>query len=428
MSQTIEQLLRSLSTSEKRFAKRLHVYMICKVGLAMNECGTKSSENLHKESYDNYIKMAKSVDLASESLVKMMMVDAPREQAVPNIRTYLEIVIKPNDVSRVWIKLLGFKSEFKNHWVPHYEARSGENTHEDPLDRVLKQVWAFRKNRSIKANNKKPSNKEKQKKLVSYGDAPDNLMQQEHLFPEVPAFLHVVKDHPFFHKNSAPSPAVARSANTTSSVSKALMSRAEQREQDRASKRARVSDKNQTTVKYEKFLDAQAAAAKEVAALSSRRLDMERRNADTKLDMEIIELGIKMGVDKTYLHEQFANVLKKRGVSDEASDEKKQEARDGDHPYPKTVAVDDGDTSVVDILTQEDSSEGSSNGKLSTNESGVKSSMFPTGKCCMGDDCKYPEMELRHKCPLCNEFVHTVGCSVPDKENDTFECKNCILK
>ena len=232
MSQTIEQLLRSLSTSEKRFAKRLYIYIICKVGLAMNECGTKSSENLHKESYSNYIKMVKSLDLDSESVVDMMMVDVPREQAVPNIRTYLEIVIKPTDVSRVWIKLLGFKSEFKNYWIPHYEPRSGENTHEDLLRRVLKHVWAFRKNRSIKASNSKAINKEKQKGLVSHGDAPDNLMQQEHLLPEVPAFLHVVKDHPFFHKNSASSPAVARSANTTSSVSKALMSRTEQREKE----------------------------------------------------------------------------------------------------------------------------------------------------------------------------------------------------
>ena len=107
----------ALTASETRFAKRLSPYIICKVGLAVNEGGTKQSSELHKESYDNYIKMASQNDLFSPKIVKKMMVSsAPRESALPGIKKLLlDVLNKPGDVSKIWTKLATLKSEFKNH-------------------------------------------------------------------------------------------------------------------------------------------------------------------------------------------------------------------------------------------------------------------------------------------------------------------------
>ena len=53
---------------------------------------------------------------------------------------------------------------------------------------------------------------------------------------------------------------------------------------------------------------------------------------------------------------------------------------------------------------------------------------FPVGKCCIGDRCRFPALELRkeHRCITCKKIVHLVGCSVPDDEvEDGYECLDC---
>ena len=103
----------ALTASETRFAKRLSPYIICKVGLAVNEGGTKQSSELHKESYDNYKKMASQIDLASAEIVKKMMVSStPRESALPGIKKHLLDVLNPGDVTRpldvlIFVHVLG---------------------------------------------------------------------------------------------------------------------------------------------------------------------------------------------------------------------------------------------------------------------------------------------------------------------------------
>ena len=49
-----------------------------------------------------------------------------------------------------------------------------------------------------------------------------------------------------------------------------------------------------------------------------------------------------------------------------------------------------------------------------------------TGKCCMGDLCTSPNMQLcpEHTCPKCNQIVHIL-CGVFDTNTDKFVCNRC---
>ena len=144
----------------------------------------------------------------------MMVKDLPRENALPSIRKYLKDAVKSakTNPAFVWNKLGHYKSEFRNHWMPHYDVNSGENDVNDaPLLRVLKHAWAFRRNRSIKTANRSSKHAHNEPQMqVTDADAPDTLLQDDQLFDEVPAFIHVAKDHPFFKKGSPPSVAAAR--------------------------------------------------------------------------------------------------------------------------------------------------------------------------------------------------------------------------
>lgn len=56
----------------------------------------------------------------------------------------------------------------------------------------------------------------------------------------------------------------------------------------------------------------------------------------------------------------------------------------------------------------------------------MASNRFPTGKCCLGDKCRFPNLELRkeHTCPACGGIVHIL-CGVYDDIIDKYVCFDC---
>ena len=68
------------------------------------------------------------------------------------------------------------KSEFVNHWLPHYKLKSGENEN-DAMERVRKHIWVHRNNRAIKNNNRRiDGNAEDTVSFKQWDEAPDGSM------------------------------------------------------------------------------------------------------------------------------------------------------------------------------------------------------------------------------------------------------------
>lgn len=218
-------------------------------------------------------------------------------------------------------------------------------------------------------------------------------------------------------KQSAPSSEVARTTEKDSTMTKTLKSRAEQRADELGAKRLKTMDKNKMAAKYEHFLDSQAKAAREVVALSADRLDME-----------VIQMGYTMGCNKELLDMHFAKLMRKRGMSltvDEKKtpgEEMKEKSKHGADGDDTVVVIEKDEESVVDLV-ENSSEEVGSDTMVGGNASG-----FPTGRCCMGVDCKHPDRELRHKCVTCNCHVHAIDCAKFDLENDDLLCINCSHK
>ena len=405
-----------LTSAEAKFAKRLVPYLICKVGLAINEGPKANTADLHEKSMENYIAMADSLEIGAPHLVTMMMVrDMPRQDAIPTIRKHVKSIIK-SDVSKIWTRLANLKSEFRNYWIPNYEVKSGENdTSDEPLFRVLKHVWAYRKNRSIKAYNKRAKNKDNQKRLVSHDEAPSSIKQDDELVEEAPAFMHVVKDHPFFQKKKSPnSSAAAHETGTESNVAKLTKSRKQQRTEEMDAKRQRTIEKNSSAKKYDAFLVAQTNAVNQISALAKHRYDME-----------LISLGMKMGYKKDVLEEKLEKLL-----SAPAPEESVVDLTNAKETY---VEADDKDVSVVtEIVSVEDDVGVPEEVAVVGPDVGaaLDNGAFPTGRCCLGEKCKNPSLQLRpqHKCVTCGEIVHALdSCSWFDYEEDKHECLNCHL-
>ena len=57
----------------------------------------------------------------------------------------------------------------------------------------------------------------------------------------------------------------------------------------------------------------------------------------------------------------------------------------------------------------------------------MSSIKYPTGNCCLGDECKFPRMELRptHTCSICNGIVHVLCCNF-NQSNDNISCPKCV--
>jgi len=82
----------------------------------------------------------------------------------------------------------------------------------------------------------------------------------------------------------------------------------------------------------------------------------------------------------------------------------------------------EGDPDDSDVIQEQDSNVTKQNSWCQSQSS------FPVGRCCIGRQCLFPNMELRptHKCKECNKIVHAIGCSKFLEVNDGNVCLNCV--
>ena len=52
---------------------------------------------------------------------------------------------------------------------------------------------------------------------------------------------------------------------------------------------------------------------------------------------------------------------------------------------------------------------------------------YPTGPCCLSENCQYPTQQLRreHTCPWCNRICHIL-CGKFDTALDKYVCLSCL--
>ena len=111
-----------------------------------------------------------SGDFHRESFAGEMYQLICRESQVENLKA--SIMIAQSDEGKIWGTFQAIKSEFINHWIPHFEYKSGDNLR-DTLEVMRKHVWEHRTNRSIKRANSKvcvPSDRKIEKR---WQEAPD---------------------------------------------------------------------------------------------------------------------------------------------------------------------------------------------------------------------------------------------------------------
>ena len=105
-----------------------------------------------------------------------------------------------SDGEKIWNAFLNINSELLNHWLPHFEIKSGEDLN-DAFERMRTHAYAYRANRTIRAANCRAALED-----------PDAVMLPEKTFenaPEgasgnIPLEISVFKnyyDHAIFHVN-----------------------------------------------------------------------------------------------------------------------------------------------------------------------------------------------------------------------------------
>ena len=187
-----------------------------------------------------------SGDCHRESFASEMYQLICRESQVENLKA--SIMIAQSDEGKIWGTFQAMKSEFINHWMPHFKYKSGDIL-EDTLEVMRKHVWAHRVNRSIKRTNMKvyvPSDRKIQK---IWQEAPDPSLLN--LILEMPTFIHY-HDHPFIStttRDRGEELLIGDDDNVTGnmSVTKRVVSRQEQKAKkkktiSRTSKKTLVSD------------------------------------------------------------------------------------------------------------------------------------------------------------------------------------------
>jgi hypothetical protein len=184
--------------------------------------------------------------------------------------------------------------------------------------------WAEKRNKNIKASNKKSFEKNppgELRTLKTAADAPPNLNQSANLFPEAVLFL-LVKDHPIIKggettpKRKAPTSKSTQSADddedgeddddddevkmaSSMSIKGSFTSRKKQRANDtRLKRRALISNKNNASGMKEKAAFMHASAAKKQA---------DNQLAQTRL--AAIESASKLGMSKEMLQGYLKETL-----------------------------------------------------------------------------------------------------------------------
>jgi len=142
-----------LTSNETKYGKKAFKYLLIESGAAVQELKLatlafiESSMEAHlKSSIDRFNPMrSDTAEIFGES---------PRESAVEKIKEVLSQALQGEGCGKkLWAQYGNLKSEFRNHWRPHYKMSSGQNE-DDAFENVRKHVWAHRMNKGIKKPSK----------------------------------------------------------------------------------------------------------------------------------------------------------------------------------------------------------------------------------------------------------------------------------
>jgi len=192
----VELSVKMMNASEKKFVKVAQKMLVFESGLAISERPQSRIAEVHRWMIHEYTTRLEDFDPTMdeniEAFTSPYYILRCREEMVDIMKQAMQF--NSSDGKKLWNIFANMKSEFVNHWLPHYELKSGENVN-DAMERVRKHIWAYRANRAIKKNNRRiEGNSEGTVLLKQWDEAPDGSMAN--ILLEMPTFIKH-HTHPF---------------------------------------------------------------------------------------------------------------------------------------------------------------------------------------------------------------------------------------
>ena len=121
--------------------------LIFELGLAVAEMPQTKLEALHERALKEYICHLSAFNHVSNNNSVIFSGSSFSFTIRKSFIEQFKEEIKAETVSgkKIWTGYNYIKSEIVNHWLPHFEIKSGENV-DDAMERVRMHVWAFRTN------------------------------------------------------------------------------------------------------------------------------------------------------------------------------------------------------------------------------------------------------------------------------------------
>ena len=186
---------------ERKYAKAVQKMIFFESGLAVAELPQSKLDVLQDSAHKEYEARLAMFDPTCDDVKTFFSGHSfsftVRDTVIEEFKN--EIASNKTTGKKIWQGYVYIKSEIMNHWLPHFEMKSGESL-DDAIERVRMHVWAYRANRTIIKNNKKllasgETNTEDEK---IWTDAPEGSIGN--IMLELP-ILKRYHDHPFLKIN-----------------------------------------------------------------------------------------------------------------------------------------------------------------------------------------------------------------------------------
>jgi len=147
----VELSVKMMNASEKKFVKVAQKMLVFESGLAISERPQSRIAEVHRWMIHEYTTRLEDFDPTMdeniEAFTSPYYILRCREEMVDIMKQAMQF--NSSDGKKLWNIFANMKSEFVNHWLPHYELKSGENVN-DAMERVRKHIWTYMVNRAIK--------------------------------------------------------------------------------------------------------------------------------------------------------------------------------------------------------------------------------------------------------------------------------------
>ena len=318
---------------------------------------------------------------------------------------------------------------------------SGQND-DDTIEACIKHHWAYKKNKNLKTHNNRCDLNRKfheKKNLVTYLEAPENLLQSCEMYPEAIVYLVLIKDHPMFlrqqrniasyatsspsadddddnnHQKSQEDPedTTFRSRMTSKGIFK---SRNMQRQEELNKKRKSLPSSDIIDLTKEKQI--KSAERHSIAA------KIHAEGVKCQSQIAAIEQAMKMGVSAEVLHPFMMQTLHT------LFDTKKEEEIDDSNEVQFVRSI-TGNSKGDNMLKTESFLPSSSSTTFATGNfiSTSRTNNRCGARCCAEEECVYSDGELDDEsltCHVCEKQVHSF-CVQDSPGRGTYDCFKCVL-